>query len=83
LPVPSFPELYGKGTRIFGYSLLDLSPGMWAVLVFYADNAVNDTVNFPLILLGDRYAGFLEDLLKMPEITGQNRCLLNILDKLF
>jgi hypothetical protein len=31
---------------------------------------MNDSINFPLVFVSNHYSCLLEDLLKMPEITG-------------
>jgi len=69
-----FPDVFSQSCHksffIFSQSFLDFSPSGWTILVFHAYNIVNDLVNLTPILTCHFYSSFLENLIKMPEVTG-------------
>jgi hypothetical protein len=66
----SFLQFGNKRVLFFCYSLLHFFPSGWAVLVFNANDCVDDFVDFSLVFVRNFYPRLMKDCLKMPEITG-------------
>ena len=73
--VPCLLEFGDEAFFISGYSVLHFSPCCWAVLVSYACDAVNNSVNFLSVVARNLDSSLFENMLQVPKVTAQSHNL--------